>query len=477
MELEKITAAAAAGAIRNKEITAREVTEFFLSRCCTVNSTLNSFLHIFEDEALQQADTVDQKIYRGEVPLPLAGVPVALQDDLCYREAPTTCGAAALQSFRPPYNAFAVQQLIDAGAVIVGKTNLDQFGLGSSTASSFTGPTLNPWDTDKAAGDGSAAAVAAGQCLLALSSDSGGSLRIGASHCGLYGLRPTTGLVSRHGLNTFAPSFARVGLAARDAADANIALKVIAGYDPRDSSTASVKDSFPADNKISLNSLKIGYPRTVFDQLENPTRDTLEKAREPYTAAGAVFVEISLPLFQEGLLAYYVIAAAEASSNLGRFDGIRFGTPAESSNLEELYAKTRSSTFSMEGKRRCIIGTHLLNKDNFDLYYRQAQKVWNLVRQSFNAALENCDLIALPVVFGPAGTAAAYKDFLEGYREDLFCAPVSLSGLPALCVPAGEVESLPVGLQLVGKPFCEEALTQLAARTALPLKLSPAGVR
>lgn len=468
MELEKITAAAAAGAVRNKEITARELTEFFLSRCCVVNSTLNSFLHIFGKEALQQADAVDEKVKRGEALPPLAGVPVALKDDLCYREGPTTCGAAALKSFRPPYNAAAAQRLIDAGAVIVGKTNLDQFGLGSSTAGSFAGPTFNPWDPDKAAGDGAAAAVAAGQCLLALSSDTGGSLRIGASHCGLFGLRPTTGLVSRHGLTTFAPSFAQVGIAARDAADAYIALKVIAGYDPRDSATASVKDGIPAaENEISLDGLKIGYPAAVFDILLNTTRDTLEKARESYTAAGAVFVEVALPLFEEALFAYYVIAAAEASSNLGRFDGIRFGTPVEGANLEDWYFKTRSSTFGAEGKRRCVIGTHLLSKDSFDLYYRQAHKVWNLVRRSFYAALENCDLIALPAVAAPALAAAESKDFLEAYGEDLFCAPVSLSGLPVLCVPVGEVDALPVGLQLVGKPFSEAALTQLAAQAAI----------
>ncbi len=468
MELEKITAAAAANAVRNKEITARELTEVFLSRCFAANSTLNSFLHICREEALHQADAVDNKVKLGETLLPLAGVPVALKDDLCYREAPTTCGTAALQSFNPPYNAAAVQRLIDAGAVIVGKTNLDQFGLGSSTASSFAGPTANPSHKDKVAGDGAAAAVAAGQCLLALSSDTGGSMRIGASHCGLFGLRPTTGLVPRHGLTSFAPSFAQVGILAGDAEDTYLALKVIAGYDPRDSATALIKDGIPgAEDKISLKGLKIGFPADIFDLTESKTREALHKTKDRYEATGAKFVEVSLPLFEEALQAYYVIAAAEASSNLGRFDGIRFGTPKEGANLEEWYAKTRGSTFGAEAKRRSVIGTHLLSKDSFDLYYRQAQKVWNLVRHNFYAALENCDLIALPAVTAPAGAAAENKDFLQGYREDHYCAPVSLSGLPALCVPAGEVDALPVGLQLTGRPFGEAALTQLAARAAI----------
>lgn len=287
MEPEKVTAAKAAEAVSNREISARELTDIFLSRCTAVNRTLNSFIHIFEDEALRQADQVDKKIQMGEGILPLAGVPVAVQDNFCYREGPTTCGAAALKEFRPPYTAAAVQKLINAGAVIVGKTNLDQFGLGATTAGSFAGPAANPWDIYRAPVDGASAAVAAGQCLLALGSDTGGSLRIGASRCGLFGLIPTTGLVSRHGLITFSPSFTRVGVTARSAADAYLALKVISGYDPRDSATAAAKVGLAAaEDEVSPQGLKIGFPTDLFDLVDAAAGDAMEKAGERFAAGG-----------------------------------------------------------------------------------------------------------------------------------------------------------------------------------------------
>ncbi len=479
MELDRITAAAAAKAVNNREISARELTEAFLARCSSLNSTLQSLVHIFEQEALRQAEAVDSLVGQGGTSLPLAGVPVVLKDDLCYSAGPTTWGAASLKNLHPPYTAAAAQKLIDAGAIIVGKANLDPFGLGSSDASSSAGPAANPRDPARPAGDGAAAAVAAGQCLLGLSSDSGGSLRLGASHCGLFGLRPTPGLVSRHGLYTHAPSYASVALAARDAADIDLALQIISGCDSRDAATAAAKDGLPrAEGEESFRNLKIGYPKDVFALLPHHTRSALEPARERYMAAGAEFVEITLPLFREALQAYYVIACVEASSNLGRFDGIRFGpsaASAEGATLEEYYLKTRGATFNAEAKRRVIIGTHLLSKDNFEPYYRQAQKVWRLVRQSFAAALEKCSLIMLPAVLAPAEAGEETEDFLKAYQRDCFCAPVSLAGLPALCAPAGEVDNLPVGLQLVGRPFAEATLTGLAGRAALPFKYSPAG--
>jgi aspartyl-tRNA(Asn)/glutamyl-tRNA(Gln) amidotransferase subunit A len=473
---EKLTAAETAKAVSNREISARELTNIFLSRCTEFNRTLNSFIHIFEDEALRQADAVDETIRRGEKLLPLAGVPVAVKDNICYREGPTTCGAAALKEYRPPYTAAAVQKLIDAGAVIVGKTNLDQFDLGNSTISSFAGPTANPWNIEKPPVDGTAAAVAAGQCLLALGSDTGGSLSIGASRCGLFGLIPTTGLVSRHGLITISPSFARVGITAREAADSYLALKVISGYDPRDSATAAAKAGLPAmEDKVLPQGLKIGFPADLLDLTDAATRSAMEKAGGRFVAGGAKYTDIALPFFQEALRAYYVITTAEASSNLGRFDGIRFGAFEEGSNLEEWYAKTRGKTFGEEAKRRSVIGAYLLCKDSFERYYRQAQKVWNLVRHSFYTALESCDLMVLPAVTAPAGAKSEGKGFLDIYGEELFCAPISLSGLPTISIPAGEADGLPIGLQLVGKPSSEALLCELAARSAEPFKLPPAG--
>jgi len=467
MELGYITAAAAAEAVRKREITARELVESFLGRCTALNGRINSFIHIFEQEAMDQAEVVDERIKGGEA-LPLAGVPVALKDDLCYSAGPTSWGAAALKDFHPPYTAAAVEKLIAAGAVIVGKANLDPFSLGFSTAASLAGPTVNPRNPDLPAGDGAAAAVAAGQCLLALSSDSGGALRIGADRCGIFGLRPTTGLVSRHGLCTAAPSFARVGIAAREAADIELALQAIAGYDPRDAATAAVKEGIPAAQKRSATKeLKIGFPEAVFDLLPEVDRASLEKSRAKLEASGAAVMAVELPLFQEALHAYCVIAAAEASSNLGRFDGIRFGIPEAEANMEDWYHKTRGRIFDLEAKRRSIFGTHLLSGENFDAYYRQAQKVWKLVRRSFAAALEHCDLLVLPVAVSPGNGCEAGGDFLASYQEKLFCAPVSLSGLPALCVPAGDGAATAAGLQLVGKPFGEAALIALADRAAL----------
>lgn len=476
MDLANLTAVQAAAAVRAGRITARELTGAYLERCTALNSKINSFINIFAGPALRQADTVDQKIKHG-ANLPLAGVPVAVKDDFCCQDGPTTCGSAALQHFRPPGSAAAVQKLVDAGAVIVGKTNLDQFGLGSSTAGSFAGPTANPRDPKKVAGDGGAAAVAAGQCLLALSSDTGGSLRIGASHCGLSGLLPTSGLVSRYGLHTFASSFARAGVIARDSADAYAALQILAGCDPRDAATATVQDGISGpDNEVDPRKLKAGYPAAVFAMPDDPVRSSLEGTREVLASMGMQFVDISLPLFREALQAYYVIALAEASSNLSRFDGIRFGAAGEGRDLEEWYGKTRSAALGEEGKRRSVIGAALLSTENYGRYYRQAQKIWALVRDQFAAALAQCHLIVLPAAAAPAGTAASYaeKDFLETYREDLFCAPVSLSGLPVLCVPAGTAGGLPVGMQLVGRPFAEAVLAGLAGRLAETIT-GPAG--
>ncbi|HOB86482.1 MAG TPA: amidase family protein [Bacillota bacterium] len=474
MDLHKLTALQAAQAVRKKELSARELVAFFLDRCTALNGSLNSFIHIFKEEALRQADLVDQKLEAGEQ-LPLAGVPVAVKDDLWFRDQPASWGAAALKNFRPPAHAAAVQKLLEAGAVVVGKTNLDQFGLGSTTASSFAGPTLNPWDRERVAGDAAAAAVAAGQCLLGLSSDTGGSLRTGASFCGLFGLRPGAGTVSRYGLATFASSFAGVGLVAGEAGDVFAALKLMAGYDRRDAATAAVREG-PAYRESAPGEIKIGFPRAVFARLEEGVRSLLEKARESYAAAGARFVEVELPLFQEALQAYYVLAVAEASSNLARFDGIRFGTPYQGEDLEEWYFRTRSLTLGEEAKRRSVIGTYLLSREAFQDIYRQAQKVWNLVRKGFSDALESCDLLMLPAAASPAGPVEGAKSFLEAYAQDAFTAPVTLSGFPSLCVPAGELDSLPVGLQLVGPPFSEGQLAGLASRVAKRFKTPPAGI-
>lgn len=476
MDLLNITALQAAALVKEKQISARELTEAYLTRCSGLNSRLHSFINIFEESSLMQARHIDEKAGRGEELPPLAGVPVAVKDDLCCKDGPTTCGSPSLKNFVPPYHAAAVQRIVEAGAVILGKTNLPQLGLGSGSSAFFAGSAANPWNLDWSAGDGGAAALAANQCLLAVSSDTGGSLRLGASYCGLYGLRPTRGLVSRFGLNMYSPSFAGVGLLARNGSDAASALEHLAGYDPRDAATAVIKDGIggPAGGKL-LHKLKIGFPQDVFKLLEHDPASILGKALDNFRGQGLETVNIVLELFREALQCYYVIASAEASSNLGRFDGIRFGAPSREEDLEDWYSKTRSSTLGDEGKRRSVLGAYLLSGTNYERYYCQALKVRTLVRNEFLAALEKCDLIALPAAGGPAGPLFETQEFVAACQEDRFCAPVSLTGLPALVIPAGEVESLPLGLQLVAPPFGEGVLTSFASQFVTRITLPPAG--
>ncbi len=472
MDPVHLTAAETAAAVRSGRITARELTGIYLARCNDANEALNTLTRIFADSALDQAGAVDEKIKRG-LDLPLAGVPVVVKDNFYYRDGPVTCGSAALHDFRPPGDAAAVHKLIASGAIILGKTNLDQYDLGSSTVRSAAGVSSNPWDRSRVAGDGAAAAVAAGQALLALGSDTGGALRVGASHCGQYGLLPTPGLVSRYGLCSAAPSFARAGIVARNPADALLGLQAIAGPDPRDPATTAAGVGFPApgERKNFLpGELKAGFPTEVFAMLDEPVRAVLEQARAACTALGIEPVEITLPLFREALQAYYVIAMVEASSNLSRFDGIRFGTVSEEQDLEQRYRETRAASLGEEGIRHSVFGTVLLSQEYYARYYLQARKVWALVKHEFLTALKSCDLIMLPAVPDPASRieTAAAEGFLETYHENMFCAPVSLSGLPALSIPAGTAGALPVGMQMVGHPFQETFLAGLAGQIPSP---------
>lgn len=473
MDPAYLTAAEVAAAVRSGKITARELTGLYLARCNAANETLNTLIHVFADTALDQAEAVDEKIKQGRE-LPLAGVPVAVKDNFYYRGGPVTCGSAALHDFRPPGDATAIQKLTEAGAVIIGKTNLDRFDLGSSTVHSCAGASANPWDQARVAGDGAAAAVAAGQALLALSSDTGGTLRAGASHCGQYGLLPTTGLVSRYGLCSAAPSFTRAGIVARNAADTLLALQVIAGPDPRDPATttagANCLDHSEEQKDFLPDELKAGFPAAVFAMLDEPLRSLLEQFRNTLTALGVRLVDISLPLFRKALQAYYVMAMAESSSNLSRFDGIRFGATSEKQELEQRYRETRAATLGEEGIRHSIFGTVLLNRENYTRFYLRARQVGALVKHEFLTALEQCNLVLLPAMPAPAGRIETVeaRSFLQAYQENMFCAPVSLAGLPALSVPAGWVGALPLGMQLVGHPFQEALLAGLAGQITFP---------
>lgn len=473
MELEKLTACQTAEAVNRREISAYQLIEKTLARCNDLNSKLNIFVSIAEREALEQAEAVDKKVLNGQK-LPLAGVPVAVKDDFCYTALPTTFGSPAFEKFRPPFNAAAVEKFLDAGAIVIGKTNLDGMSMGSTTASSPIGPTRNPWAVDRVAGSAGAAAVVAGMGLISLESDSGGALRQGASHCGAIGLRPTTGRISRYGLNTFSSSFGQAGITASSTGDILAALEVISGFDNRDSSTA-LCNQIPVEGESipQAGARIIGYPEALIKDLDSGQREVLEQAREDIKAKGFQLVDLSLDFLSEALRAYYVIACAESSSNLSRYDGIRFGQAASAGNLEELYYKSRSLAFGQEAKRRSIFGTFLLSKGNFDLYYCQALKVWQLVRQKFTAAFDQCDMLFLPVVRTLPHPVEEQVDFCQLYDEDLYCAPVSLAGLPSLCFPVGKVNRLPLGLQLVGRPFSEKMLIETASKIIPNVALPP----
>ena len=473
MELRVKSARQMAEAVSNGDVSAYQLIEKTLENCALVNEGLNIFTVIAGIDALEQARAIDKRVEKGEK-LPLAGIPVAVKDDIFYGVLPTSLGSKAFKEFVPPYTATAVERLMDAGAIVIGKTNLDDMSLGSTTASSPSGPTVNPWDAGHVAGSAGAAAVITGLCMLALESDTGGALRLGASHCGVMGLRPTQGRVSRYGLNAFSSSFSQLGVTALHAENIASALQVISGPDGRDASLAA-ESAWVAKGREELQAegLKIGYPSPVFDLLEPDIREIYESARERYLSSGYQLVDIDMEILPEALRAYYVICLAETSSNLARFDGIRFGQAAEADNLEELYTKSRRETFGREARRRSIFGAYILGQGHYDRYYRQALKAWSLVRREFGRALEECDLLMLPAVkTAPAGLNEEVN-FLENWAGDIFTAPVSMAGLPAISLPAGQMGILPVGLQLVGRPFSEELLLAVGSRLAPESKLFP----
>jgi len=463
LELRKTTVHRVAEAVLQGEITAHQLIDITLKNCGVLNEGLNIFTAVAGVDASEQARAVDQKIKQGKK-LPLAGIPVVVKDDLCYGVLPTSLGSSAFSEFISPVTATAVERLMDAGAVVIGKTNLDDMGQGSTTLSSPRGATANPWQAERTAGSAGAAAVATGICMLAVESDSGGALRQGASHCGVAGLRPTTGRVSRYGLNAHCSSFARVGVTAFSCENISGVLDIISGFDERDAATAVCRDGIQENIKApGSEDITIGYPVTVFDFLEPELREVFEQARDEFAGHGYKIKEIELGLLREGLQAYYVIALAEASSSHARFDGIRFGKTGAADNLHNMYFQSRAEILGQEARRRSIFGTFLLGKGNYGRYYRQASKIWQMVRREFEGALKDCDLLMLPTSKNLPRPLQGQSSFLDQWSDDLFCAPVSLSGLPALTIPAGQIEQHPVGMQLVGPPFSEKTLLNVGS--------------
>jgi len=461
------------------ETTARAFVESALGAAEKLNDTLNAFLEIDREGALKRADAIDASIKSlsktsGQAPafsgMPLAGVPVAVKDNICVRGMQTSCGSRILGPYHPPYNATAIERLLAAGAVIIGKTNCDEFAMGSSNENSAFGPVKNPWDTSRVPGGssgGSAAAVAAGIVPVALGSDTGGSVRQPASLCGVIGLKPTYGRVSRYGLVAFGSSLDQIGVFARQASDAAIVLGIIAGRDRHDATSADVPvPDYANELEKDIKGLRLGVSRALLGEgLDEEVRAEIEKAIDAYRGLGAEIVDIDLPHAKYAIAVYYIIATAEASSNLARYDGVRYGFRAEEAPaLRQMYRKTRDEGFGPEVKRRIMLGTYVLSAGYYDAYYLKAQKVRSLIRQDFARAFEKCDVVLTPTSPTPAFLfGEKVDDPLAMYLNDIYTVTANLAGVPGISVPCGlSSAGLPIGLQLIGPHWSEATLFRLA---------------
>lgn len=463
------SAVSVAEQVAGGDVSAVEVARGALGRIEAANAQLNAFLHVDYEGALAAAHQVDRQRASGETLGPLAGVPVAVKDNLCTRGVPTTCGSKILQGYVPPYDAHVVEVLRSAGAVIVGKTNLDEFAMGSSNENSAFDPVKNPWDVTRAPGGssgGSAASAAAGLAPVALGSDTGGSVRQPAAFCGITAVKPTYGRVSRYGLVAFASSLDQVGPMARSVKDAALLLEVLAGHDPRDATSAA--ESVGGYREACLQGVKgvrVGVVRDQIDDLQDDdVRAGVEATIEALRQAGAKLCDVSLPHTKHAVSVYYLIATAEASSNLARFDGIRYGLRVEGEDLKDTYDKTRAQGFGAEVRRRIMLGTYALSAGYYDAFYLRAQKVRTLIRRDYDAAFGQCDVILTPTAPTPAfALGEKTSDPLEMYLADIFTLPPSLAGLPAISTPSGlSSGGLPLGVQFTAPPFAEATLCRAA---------------
>jgi aspartyl-tRNA(Asn)/glutamyl-tRNA(Gln) amidotransferase subunit A len=464
------SAVAIARAVRSGERRAREVVDEHLARIEEREGELHAFNLVTAEAARQAADDVDRRVAAGEDPGPLAGVPVALKDNLCTTDVPTTCSSKILEGWVPPYDATVVTRLRAAGAVFVGKTNLDEFAMGSSTENSAFGPTRNPHDTTRVPGGssgGSAVAVAAGFAPLSLGSDTGGSIRQPAALCGVVGVKPTYGRVSRYGLVAFASSLDQIGPFAANVADAALALEVIGGHDPADST--SIPEAQPAlvDHLAEgVEGLRVGIVSELLhaDGIAPDVAARARAAAEALSAAGAKVEEVSVPAVIYGLSAYYLIAPAEASSNLARYDGVRYGLRVDATTTGEMYDRTRTAGFGPEVMRRIMLGTYALSAGYYDAYYGKAQKVRTLIIRDFDAAYERCDALISPTSPTTAFPLGATSDPLTMYLNDVCTIPSNLAGHPALSVPYGVgADGLPVGIQVMAPALAEATMLRVAA--------------
>lgn len=469
MELFELTLHELHEKLAKREVSSVEATRALLARIEATDSRVNAYITVTPDEALAAAEAADRRIAAGAM-TPLTGVPVALKDIFVTRGIRTTCGSKILGKFIPPYDGTVVAKLREAGAVIVGKLNQDEFAMGSSGESSAFGATNNPWNlacTPGGSSSGSAAAIAARSATATLGTDTGGSIRQPASHCGCVGLRPTYGRVSRYGVIAYASSLDQVGPVTRDVTDCALMLGAVAGHDPLDSTSIDLPvPDYAAALTGRVKGLRLGLPKEYYREgLDPDVKRALDAAIETYRGLGAEFVEVSLPHTDYAVATYYLIATAEASSNLARYDGVRFGHRADgAANLIDMFRRSRAEGFGAEVKRRIMIGTYALSSGYYDAYYLKAQKVRTLIMQDFMKVFEQVDALLTPVAPTPAfKIGEKVDDPLQMYLSDIFTIPVNLAGTCAISVPAGmSAAGLPIGLQLIGRPFGEETILRAA---------------
>lgn len=452
-----------------KELSAVELTNAVIAHKAKTEPTVHAYLADSHEQALAVAAKVDEKITAGEAISPLAGIPGAVKDNICIKDQQATCASRMLENFVPPYNASVVEKLTGEDYVSLGKLNMDEFAMGSSSESSAFAKTTNPWNAEYVPGGssgGAAASVAAGSAVWALGSDTGGSVRQPASYCGVVGLKPTYGNVSRYGLIAYASSLDQIGPVTRDVTDAAIVLNAISGHDHRDST--SIPGERPDYTKALVNDvkgLKIGMPKEYFGEgLNSEVREALEKAAKVYEGLGAEIVEVSLPTSKYALSAYYIIALAEASSNLARYDGVSYGLRVPADNLVEMSTKTRSQGFGAEVQRRILLGTYVLSSGYYDAYYLKALKARRLIKNEFDAAFEKVDVLLTPTAPNTAFKfGEKINDPLSMYLEDICTTPVNLAGIPGISIPAGFASNgMPIGMQLLAPAMGEEVLFRTA---------------
>ncbi len=471
MALYKLTLHELQEKFTNGEVTAREIVQAYSLRISQVEPKVKAYITFTKESALAQADALDQKLKGWRRTMPLMGMPLAVKDNICTEDVLTTCASRILGNFVPPYDATVIARLRGQGYLLLGKTNLDEFAMGSSTENSAFGPSRNPWNLGSIPGGssgGSAAAVAADECVAALGSDTGGSIRQPAACCGVVGLKPTYGRVSRFGLVAFASSLDQIGPITKDVTDAAVLLNVIAGHDPLDSTSANlpVPDYTKVFRRKDLKKVRVGVPQEYFAEGLDPEVDqAVRGAFEELKRLGGDIKDVKLPTTDAAIATYYVVATAEASSNLARYDGVKYGLRSkQTKDLLEMYMTTRQEGFGPEVKRRIMLGTYALSAGYYDAYYGKAQAVRTLIRRDFEAAFQEVDLIVTPVMPTPAfKLGEKVADPLQMYLSDIYTISVNLAGIPAISLPCGFSKAgLPIGLQIIGRAFEEETVLRAA---------------